>query len=83
MENKETTEVGGVELTKEDIDKIFCGVRPANMDYETFKKLRKEMKRGLKGYLKGKYFFISTALKPGEGNTEGLTRHTATYIKEK
>lgn len=83
MENEETVKVGDTELTKDEIDSIFSGVRPEGMDFEVFKKLRKEMKHGLKGYLKGKYFFLSTTLKPGENNTEGLVRHTATYVKDK
>lgn len=85
MENKETVKVGDTELTREEIDCIFAGIRPKDMDFELFKKLRKNMKHGLKGYLKGKYFFISSTVKPaGKDKPDGLyTKHTATYVKEK
>jgi hypothetical protein len=82
-ENKETITVDSTEVTKEEIDSIVSGVRPKDMDFELFKKIRKQLKTGIKGYLKGKYFFVSSTLKPNENGTEGLVRHTATYIKEK
>ncbi len=80
--DKETITVGTDEVSKEEIDSIVSGVRPRDMDFELFKKLRKELKAGIKGYLKGRYFFISSTLKPNENGTEGLVRHTATYIKD-
>lgn len=74
----DTIRVGKHDITKEELDSVISGVRPDDMDFDAFKELRKASKDGIKGYLKGKYFFISTVLVP-EGTK--LVRKTLTYKK--
>jgi hypothetical protein len=82
-ENKETITVDSTEVTREEIDSIVSGVRPKDMDFELFKKLRKQLKYGIKGYLKGRYFFVASTIAPKEEGSKEFIRHTATYIKPK
>lgn len=72
----------GEELTQQEMDQIVSGVRPVNMEFNTFKRLRKAAKSGIQGYLKGKYFFISTGYKEVDTpNGKEYVRQTATYKK--
>ena len=79
--------VGDDKITKEELDYLVSGIRPPDMEFERYKKLRKEIKNGIKGYLKGRYFFISTNLVPpnkaSENEPSKYVRKTATYVKEK
>ena len=82
-----TVNVGDDKVTKEELDYLVSGVRPPDMEFERYKKLRRGIKDGIKGYLKGKYFFISTNLVPlnkaSENEPNKYVRKTATYVKEK
>ena len=83
----DTISVGDDKITKEELDYLVSGVRPPDMEFERYKKLRKEIKNGIKGYLKGKYFFISANLVPlntdDHKKPSKYVRKTATYVKEK
>ena len=81
----DTINVGDDKVTKEELDYLVSGVRPPDMEFERYKKLRKGIKEGIRGYLKGKYFFISTNLVPlnkeGDNTPTQYVRKTATYKK--
>lgn len=86
-ETNDVISVGDDKITKEELDYLMSGVRPPDMEFERYKKLRKEIKNGVKGYLKGKYFFISSNLvplpDPSGQKSDKYVRKTATYVKEK
>lgn len=74
--------IDGEELTQENINQLVSGVRPEGMEFETFKRLRKSVKQGIKGYLEGRYFFISTNIQNiGNERNPQYVRKTATYRK--
>ena len=86
-ETNNTINIDGDSVTKEELDYLTSGVRPPDMEFEKYKKLRKAIKNGIKGYLKGRYFFISSNLVPlnkaSENEPSKYVRKTATYVKEK
>jgi hypothetical protein len=69
------------EYTQEEINGLIAGVRPAGMEYERFKVLRTAIKRGIKGLMKGKYFFVSSRLVSAEDGK--VYKETMSYRKEK
>lgn len=81
QEQEQTTETLQDKYTPEEINGLIAGVRPKSMDFEQFKIARKLIKRGIKGHLKGKYFFVSSRLVSGEDKE--VYKETATYRKEK
>ncbi len=44
-----------VEITREERDLILRGIRPEGMDYDVFRKVRKNMQSFLKMYKKGRH----------------------------
>jgi hypothetical protein len=69
------------EYTQEEINGLIAGVRPESMDFGRFRSARKLIKQGIKGYLKGKYFFVSSQIISSEDGK--YYRQTKTYRKEK
>jgi len=52
------------QLTKEEVDLLFKGIRPEGMDYETFKKERNGLKNFIDTYIKeGQMVFRSKDLR--------------------
>jgi len=47
------------EVSAEDLQAIFKGFRPRNMDYEDFKAVRRILKKELARYLKGQIVHLS------------------------
>lgn len=82
MESKEETTR---QITQDEIDSILKGIRPDDMEFIAFKKLRALMNRTVKGHLRGKLFFKSVHMEPvkQEDGTTKYRRNTATYVKEK
>lgn len=61
MKEKEVKEV---KVTAEEQELIFKGIKPESMDYEVFKKVRKDMQKAYKMYKGGQFKHISVNLNP-------------------
>lgn len=75
METESAKVTGEQKVTEEQSELILKGIRPKDMDYDTFKNYRKIMDKTIQNRLEGRFFFISSNL-----NKEGK-RITKTYIK--
>lgn len=73
-------QIGDDKISVDEYNSIVTGKRPDTMEYSKFKQLRTQVKKQLKNYMKGQYFFISSALVPVP-DTKQYQRATATYIK--
>lgn len=69
-------------LSQEDVDLIFKGIRPDNMEYEAFRYYRRIASAYYKQKLKGNFIHVSSWMEPIEGTKEFI-RKTSTYIKPK
>lgn len=66
-----------VTVTAEEQELIFKGVRPENMNYEVFKKVRKDLKKTLNIYKGGQYKHVSVNTSLNFSKIEGK----GTYIR--
>ena len=71
------------ELTTEELDLIFKGVRPEGMEYSEYKEYRKLMKSEVKKRLKGTLVFVSSTPEIDEDNKLTGRRLVRTYKKSK
>lgn len=73
-------EVEEIVVTAEEQELVFKGIRPKNMDYEVFKKVRKDLAKATKRYLGGQFIHISTNTNPMYDNSIDVK---GTYVKDK
>jgi len=76
------------ELSKEQLDEIFSGKRPEDIDFELYKAVRKSFRGVLNKHLRGKFMFISNTpeiitSEDGKKEFNYEKRYTQTYVKEK
>ena len=74
-------------ITDEELDLIFKGIRPEDVDFELYKGIRRSFRKALNKHLKGKFMFISNTpevIETEDGKKEFNydKRYTKTYIKE-
>ena len=75
-----------IEVDAEDVDYIFRGLRPRNMDYMDYKYIRIILKDELAQYLKGEVVHLSKVSDAVWANyTKGknIKQKGQTYVKEK
>ena len=65
-------------ISKEEQELIFKGIRPENMDYNVFKRAKKDIDRATKRHLGGKFFHISVSNKSIMGINPGAK---GTYVR--
>jgi len=78
---KEKEEEQKIEVTAEEQELIFKGIRPEGMDYKVFRQVRKELNKAQKLYLGGQYKHISINLNPKLYNVETKGTYTRTESK--
>jgi len=66
-----------VTVTAEEQQLIFKGIRPKDMDYEVFRKVRKDLRKATKLYLGGKFKHVSVNLNPKLTEVKSM----GTYIR--
>jgi len=70
------------DLTDWQITQVMRGERPEGIEFDDFKKYRKDAKKLMKSYLSGKYIHISSQLVEIPG-TKQFRKVTNTYVKPK